>query len=142
MKKISLAVVLISLIFSSCEKEKEDDNILSGTLKLEYTSVAGEYYIYLDNDTDPANGTLKNIKEQYSVNQTEADYQINTENVEAGSYYLYAGYDFNSDTNMDPLNPGVWEGKGFYGSNHNPPAEANVTDLSGEYNFTAHGLDK
>ena len=141
MKKLILLVASIAIIMAACEK-KEESNLITGTLTLMYNSIAGDYYVYLDTDTDPANGFVKQIINPYTANQTGIKYSFDTEGLDPGPYYLLAGYDTQSDTNMDPLNPSKWEGKGWYGSTNSiAPESPNVKSLSGTYNITIYGLD-
>jgi hypothetical protein len=72
------------------------------------------------------------------------NYEINTADVPAGTYYLLGAYDFalDNDGNTDPENPGYWEAKGWFGSSTtSAPASANVSDLSGEYDINLYSLD-
>jgi len=141
MKKLILLIASIAIIMAACEK-KEESNLITGTLTLMYNSNPGDYYVYLDTDTDPANGVTLSIINSYVANENDIQYSFDTEGLDAGSYYLMAGYDLESDTNMDPLDPGKWEGKGWYGSSDsNPPTEPNVKSLSGTYNITVFGLN-
>jgi len=48
-----------------------------------------------------------------------------------------------SDDNMDPDNPLVWEGQGWYGStSSNPPPSPNVSTLYGTYDLVIYELNK
>ena len=41
-----------------------------------YNSIPGDYYVYLDTDTDPSNGVTKSIIDSYEANETGIKYSF------------------------------------------------------------------
>jgi hypothetical protein len=99
-------------------------------------------YVFLDSDTDILNGYQQRLIIELTASATSLDYEIDTSEVPAGSYFLLGAYDWSEgDDNTDPGNPSYWEAKGWYGSgNTSPPVSPNVADLSGEYDIILYGL--
>lgn len=141
MKRIVL-VIFIVLAITGCKKD-EGQRLISGQITFDFTTGAGDYYIILDNDQNLSNGYLVRLIQTSGVEVGRIDYKIKTDNIPAGSYYIRGGYDSESPDNMDPANPDVWEGQGWFGSfSAAAPASPNVSDLSGTYDFVIHGLAK
>ncbi len=137
-----LLIIASTLTFFSCKDAgKSDDDILSGTASVDTSpSESGNFYVYLDTDTDITNGYAKRIVDTFTSPFTPTVFEIDISDVAEGSYYLLAALDIGAD-NMDPDDPLKWEEKGWYGSStYNPPASANITDLSGDYDIIMYGL--
>jgi hypothetical protein len=133
MKKI-LLVLLAIFILTGCKKE--DKKLITGTITFDFTPGAGDVYVFFDSDLDLANGFIVKITATSSGSFTSFDYSFNTEGIPAGSYYIRGGYDQESVDNMDPENPAVWEGRGWYGSvTGTAPSSPNVSKLNGRYDF-------
>jgi hypothetical protein len=143
-----VGAVLFSLSIAGCASSSDD------TLRGEISYANGlrnaddDYYcdyfycyIYLDDDTDITNGyaALKVIEITSAC--TSIEYEMDTSNVPAGSYYLLAAYDFDSTLeSMHTDSPYGWEAIGWYGSDTtSPPATGSVAP-SGEYDIALHGL--
>jgi hypothetical protein len=151
-------ITLFAMLFTffGCKKDKDkDDGILSGKVNYaigfrvtEGSSITQAYcYVFIDDDTDITNGYIKrliiDLMDVTAGTQT-INYEINTSDVPAGTYYLLSAYDFavDNDGNTDPEIPGYWEAKGWFSSSTtSAPASANVSDLSGEYDLNLYGLD-
>jgi hypothetical protein len=133
MKKI-LLVLLAILVITGCKKE--DKKLITGTITFDFSPGAGDVYVYFDSDQDLVNGNIVKITATSSGAFNSFDYSFNTEGIPAGSYYIRGGYDQQSTDNMDPLNPSVWEGRGWYGSTTvTAPSSPNVSKLYGRYDF-------
>jgi len=131
----------LAFAFTACESDSDPIEGIQGTLTIGSNSSGGAYYVYLDDDADPALEYGARVIGELDPGQTSVSYSLDTSTVPAGSYYLYAGYDSESTTNMDPLNPGWWEKIGWYGSeNFEAPVSRNVTELDGIYDITLHDL--
>jgi hypothetical protein len=142
MKRSVFIIVLIFAVFG-CKKD-EAQKVLTGQITFDFTPGPGDYYIILDNDQDLSNGYIARLIETSASYVSEINYVIRTDNVPAGGYYIRGGYDAESTDNMDPANPLVWEGQGWYGggSGGSAPGAANVTNLTGNYNFIIFPLAK
>ncbi len=142
MKKSILFTIIVSLVLiSSCKKE-EEPNVIEGIITFDFSVEAGDFYIYMDTDGDPSTGHIIYGAGTLSGDEGGVNYTFDTENIPEGSYYIYAGFDLESDDNMDPEDMQVWEGLGWYGNDDDAtkPANPPVTKLRGEYNFTIFGL--
>jgi hypothetical protein len=147
--------LLISTL-SSCKKEK-DDGVMSGDLiysngyvnSSQYFTINEAYlYVFIDDDTDITNGFIARLTIDIinvTPGTTTISYDIDISELSSGSYYLLAAYDFGIEgqpSNTDPDNPQVWEAKGWFGSTTtSPPASANVSNLSDDYDITLKGLN-
>ena len=73
MKKSKLLFLLLiiasTLTFFSCKDAgKSDDDILSGTASVDTSpSESGNFYVYLDTDTDITNGYAKRIVDTFRI---------------------------------------------------------------------------
>lgn len=143
MKKTILFAIIASLAFvSSCNKEKDEPSVIKGIVTFDFDIDPGAFYIFLDTDGDPSNGVAMYGMGTLTGNEAGANYSFDTEDLADGNYYLYAGFDLESDTNMNPFDMQVWEGLGWYGNDDNAekPTDPPVTKLRGEYNFKVFGL--
>lgn len=141
-KSIFLFAALLLIATISCKKE-EESNLIEGTITFDFLVVAGDFYIYMDTDGDPSNGYRIYGTGTLTGNEGGVTYSFDTEDMPDGDYYIYAGFDMESDTNMDRLDPQVWEGLGWYGNEVDAtmPASAPVKKLSGTYDFIIFGLN-
>lgn len=136
MRRIVL-LMLIILAISGCKKDGQ--KLLTGKVTFSFVPDAGDYYIILDDDKDLSNGYVARLIESSTGAVGYIDYVILTDNIPEGSYYIRGGYDSESTDNMNPSDPTVWEGQGWYGSNNTAgPASANVTNLTGNYDFVVY----
>ena len=142
-KTIFLFVALLLVVLSSCKKE-EESNLIEGSITFDFLVAPGDFYIYMDSDGDPSNGSKIYGTGTLAGTEGGVNYSFDTENIPDGDYYIYAGFDLESDTNMDPLNIQVWEGLGWYGNEVDAtmPAAAPVKKLSGTYDFVIFGLNR
>lgn len=132
-----LIALLFMLFIVSCERE-DPQRELVGTIYLGSTPTNGAWYLYLDQDSDPANGYVAGITNSFAAGQSVAVYLIDAASVPDGQYFLYAGLDFNGTNSLDATNTGVWERIGWYGSSTNTaPPSPNVT-IPGTANITLH----
>jgi len=138
---ILFTLTLLVLFITACKKEDKDT--ITGTVTFNFSPGAGDYYIFFDNDQDVTNGYIVQIIGTSTGPLSGFEYSFETKNIPAGSYYIRGGYDMESDDNMDPGNPLVWEGQGWYGStSSNPPASPNVSTLYGNYDLMIYELGK
>lgn len=139
---IFLGVVVFFFLGCFFYSDSEHVGSIYGTIS--YTSSnqdSSAYYVILDDDNDVTNGYIKRQIINTATYKTSVNYEIDTTDVSAGSYFLLGGWDFGSG-NMDPSNPSVWEAKAWYGGvGTNPPALSNITDLNGNYNIILTGLN-
>ena len=140
-KTIILALVIALIAISSCKKE-EEPYIIEGTITFEFLVSAGDLYIYLDIDGDPSNGYRMRGLGELTGNEGGVSYSFDTEDIPDEDYYLYAGFDAESDTNMDPLDISKWEALGWYGNNTDStqPASPPVNKIRGTFDFKIFGL--
>jgi len=125
----------LSLLLAGCA---QTTSVSSGTITYNF-SQDGDCYVVLDDDADVTNGYAKRLIISVSASDTSASYEMDTAAVAAGSYFLMGAYDFGAG--MDPDDPSVWEALGWYESaDENPPGSANVSNLSGVYDFSLTGL--
>ena len=140
MKRLFLLIIIIIAI-SGCKKEEQ--KVLTGKVTFSFTPEAGDYYIILDDDKDLSNGFIARLIETSTGPVGRIDYVIKTGNIPAGSYYIRGGYDSESPDNMNPADPSVWEGQGWFGGvDSGAPAAANVTNLTGNYDLVVYELAK
>jgi len=140
MKKAILFVLSVFLL-ATCKKEDKDT--ISGTVTFNFSPGAGDFYIFFDNDLEVTNGYIVRIIGNSTGPLASFEYSFETTNIPAGNYYIRGGYDMESDDNMDPDNPLVWEGQGWYGStSSNPPPSPNVSTLYGTYDLVIYELNK
>jgi hypothetical protein len=140
MKK-ALFVLISILILTGCKKE--DKGLITGTITFDFTPGAGDVYVFFDADQDLTNGYIVKITATSTGSFSTLDYSFNTDGIPAGNYYIRGGYDVESVDNMNPEDPSVWEGKGWYGSGSaTAPSTANVSKLYGKYDFKIYQLAK
>jgi len=138
MKRIAF-IMLIILAISGCKKDVQ--LVITGSVTFDFLTGPGNYYIILDDDQDVNNGIKARVNQTSGVIVTQMDFVIKTDEVPDGKYYLRGGYDAESADDMDPNNPDVWEGQGWYGSNSPvAPATPNLTNLTGNYNFVVYAV--
>lgn len=114
---------------------------MTGTVTFDFTPEAGKFYVYLDEDQDLTNGFVVQLIATSGGPIDSFEFDIQTENIPVGSYYLRGGYDRDNPDNMNPLDPTVWEGEGWFGSsNSNAPASPNVSRLYGQYDLVIYAL--
>lgn len=139
MKRISLLFFLLIFVIAGCKKE--DKTRMTGTVSFDFSPEAGDFYVYMDDDQDLSNGFIVQLIATSDGPIDGFEFDIQTENIPAGSYYLRGGYDRDNPDNMDPLDPAAWEGEGWFGSNNsNPPASPNVSRLYGQYDLVIYAL--
>jgi len=132
---VGAGMLILSFLLAGCAQS----GILSGTITYSFPT-DGDCYVVLDEDTDVTNGYAVRVILPVSAADASVSYELDASAVAPGSYYLMGAYDFGA-ANMDPDNPSVWEALGWYGSaDENPPASANVSELSGVYDFSLTGL--
>lgn len=141
--KRSVLIFIILLSFFGCKKD-EEQKVITGQITFDFFPGPGDYYIILDNDQDLGNGYIARLIVTSVTAVGKIDYIMKTDNVPSGGYYIRGGYDEESTDNMDPANPSVWEGQGWYGggSGGSAPSVANVTNLTGNYNFIIYPLSR
>jgi len=140
MKRI-IFLFLVILAITGCKKDEQ--LVITGKITFDFVTEAADYYIYLDNDQDLSNGYTARIIQSAGFSVTQMDFVIKTDNVPEGNYYLRGGYDTESADNMNPVDPSVWEGQGWYGSNSStPPSAPSVNNLTGNYDFVIYALGK
>ena len=117
---------------------------ISGTITFEFLVSAGDFYIYLDIDGDPSNGFRMQGLGTLTGDEGGVNYTFPTDDIPDEPYYLYAGFEMESDDKMDPLDISKWEALGWYGNNNDAvkPASAPVNNLRGTYDFKIFGLGK
>ena len=93
---------------------------ITGTLTLPAEANGKEYWVLIDNDTDGDNGYV-NATIGTCGSGTTVDYTIN--NVNAGTYYVYAGVRVVSAHDSPPQSGDYF---GFYGTGSDLPDEANA----------------
>lgn len=145
MKKTILFAIIVLLGFtSSCNKEEDEPILIEGSVTFDFDIDPGAFYIFLDTDGDPSNGVINYGTVTLTGNEAGVNYNWDTEDLVDGSYYLYAGFDLESDTNMNPFDMQVWEGLGWYGNTEDAsmPALPPVIETSGTYDFTIFSLIK
>lgn len=142
-KSIIFLLTLTVILISSCKKE-EEPNEINGIITFDFTISEGDFYIYMDDDGDPSNGYTVYGTGTLTGSEGGVNYSFDTENIPAGSYYIYAGFDMESVDNMDPVNMQVWEGLGWYGNDDDAimPVTAPITKLRGTYSFSVFELRK
>jgi hypothetical protein len=140
--KNTVLFMFIILAIAGCRKDDPPKEI-TGQITFDFNPGAGDYYIILDKDQDLSNGYIIRLIETSVTEVGKIDYIIKSDNIPAGSYYIRGGYDSESPDNMDPGDPSVWEGQGWYGSYSSvAPASPNVTDITGKYDFVIYALAK
>ena len=138
-KFLLLCIPLLLLTLSGCNTDSSQ--MIYGTITYNMNVTPSACYVILDDDTDPDNGYIKRDIIDINAVTSSVAYEIDTTDVDAGSYYLEAAWDFGAG-NMDPDNDSVWEAKAWAGGvSTNPPSEANVTNLNQVYNITLTGLE-
>ncbi len=92
MKKTILFAIIVLLAFtSSCNKEEDEPKVLKGIVTFDFDIDPGDFYIFLDTDGDPSNGVIVYGIGTLSGNEAGVNYTFDTEDLDEGSYYLYAG---------------------------------------------------
>ena len=129
---IAALTVLSATVFllAGCE----ESTAISGTISIvNLDNTVGELYIMLDDDNKPENGvgTGKQLFIQLTSSETSIPYAMDTSDIPADTYYLFAGLNPTVDSNLSN-----WEALGWYGGtgadegNPLPPDNANVSNLS------------
>lgn len=139
MKINSLLLVILVLIIAGCKKE--DRTMMAGTITFSFIPEPGNFYVFLDDDLDISNGYVIRLVATSDGPISNLEYNFNTENIPAGSYYLRGGYDKLSEGTPDPEDPSSWEGAGWYGSSSfTPPSSPDITRLYGTYDFIIYEM--
>lgn len=139
-------ILAAGILVFSCSLE--DGHTIYGTITIPNGAAAGyAVYVHLLDEDNP------NIEYESFIHQTinitenvsSVDYNIDTADIPAGTYYLLAGCDTASLDNMDENDPAVWEYKAWYGgsvdgSGPHPPSSPNISDLSRRYDIDLVGL--